>query len=155
LDDRDGHWAQVYRSAPVRDFVVLQKQLKAIVMRSERVFTKRTTRVWKRPYEIHCCETWSWLLRKDLGIPCSEPGEIVPVGKETDRQWEQGEDMSLVDFKVLEYRAPKALVIADLGLRETRSKFSLRHLMQRTGLSQKALYAILRGKPCANARLGR
>jgi hypothetical protein len=31
-------------------------------------------------------------------------GDIVPVGKETDCRWEQGEDPSLVDFKVHQFR---------------------------------------------------
>ena len=74
-------------------------------------------------------------------------GEIVPVGKETDRHWEQGEDMSLLDFQVLEYRPSGKLVIADASLREEMEEQSLRKLMRRSGLSQKALYAILRGQP--------
>jgi len=74
-------------------------------------------------------------------------GEIVPVGKETDRHWEQGEDMSLLDFQVLEYRPSRTLVIADVALREKMAQFSLRELMRKTGLSQKALYAVVRGQP--------
>ena len=73
--------------------------------------------------------------------------EIVPVGKETDRQWEHGEDMSLLDFQVLEYRACGKLAVADEGLRERMGKFGLRELMRKTGLSQKTIYAILRGRP--------
>lgn len=73
-------------------------------------------------------------------------GEIVPVGKETDRHWEQGEDMSLLDFRVLEYRPLRKLVVADAALREKMAKFSLRELIRSTGLSQKAVYAILRGE---------
>jgi hypothetical protein len=30
--------------------------------------------------------------------------EIIPVGKETDRHWEQGQDPSLLDFRLKEYR---------------------------------------------------
>ncbi len=74
-------------------------------------------------------------------------GEIVPVGKETDRHWEQGENMSLVDFQILEYRAGGKLVTADEALRERMNKFGLRELMRKTGLSQKTIYAILRGLP--------
>jgi len=48
--------------------------------------------------------------------------EIIPVGKETDRRWEQGEDMSLLDFEVLEYRAGKKMAIADEGLRNQIAK---------------------------------
>lgn len=80
-------------------------------------------------------------------------GDIVPVGKETDRHWEQGEDMSLLDFEVLEYRPSGKLVIADSVLREKIAKFSFRELMHRTGLSQKPLYAILRGKPVRSRTL--
>jgi hypothetical protein len=38
--------------------------------------------------------------------------EIVPVGKETDRHWEQGEDPSLVDFEVKQYRKQIKMVVA-------------------------------------------
>ncbi len=82
-------------------------------------------------------------------------GQIIPVGKETDRRWEQGEDMSLLDFKVLEYRPSGKLVIADASLRDELAKLPLRELMRRTGLSQKALYAILRGKAVRPATLQR
>jgi hypothetical protein len=74
-------------------------------------------------------------------------GEIVPVGKETDRHWEQGEDMSLLDFQVLEYRAGGKLAMADQAFRERMLKFGVRELMRKTGLSQKTIYAILRGQP--------
>jgi hypothetical protein len=33
--------------------------------------------------------------------------QVIPIGKETDRSWEQGEDPSLVDFKVKESRKTK------------------------------------------------
>lgn len=75
------------------------------------------------------------------------PGEIVPIGKEADRHWEQGEDMSLVDFQVLEYRAGGKLVSADDGLTERMRKFGVREMMRKTGLSQKTIYAMLRGLP--------
>ena len=74
-------------------------------------------------------------------------GEVIPVGKETDRHWEQGEDMSLLDFQILEHRSAGKLRYADATLIETMRKFSLRELMRKTGLSQKAVYAILRGQP--------
>ena len=74
-------------------------------------------------------------------------GELVPVGKETDRHWEQGDDMSLVDFQVLEYRVNGKLAIADAALGEEMAQFSLRELMRKAGLSQKAIYAVLRGQP--------
>jgi hypothetical protein len=48
------------------------------------------------------------------------------VGKETDRRWEQGEDMSLVDFKVRE-----AVNIESSRVVTERVRFSLVHLRAR------------------------
>ena len=73
-------------------------------------------------------------------------GEIVPVGKETDRHWEHGEDISLVDFKVLEYRPATKMVAADAALREKIAKLPLRELMRKTGLSQHTVEAIRAGR---------
>jgi hypothetical protein len=81
--------------------------------------------------------------------------EIVPVGKETDRRWEQGEDMSLLDFKVLEYRSSGNLVVADATLRDEMAKHGVREAMRRTGLSQHTLEKILRGEPVRRATLKR
>jgi hypothetical protein len=72
-------------------------------------------------------------------------GEIVPVGKETDRRWEHGEDMSMIDFKVLEYRS-SSMVVADEMLREEIPKRGVREVMRKTGLSQHAIEAIRAGK---------
>jgi hypothetical protein len=74
-------------------------------------------------------------------------GQIIPVGKETDRRWEQGEDMSLLDFKVLEYRPRGNMVVAAPTLRDEIVRRGLRESMRKTGLSQKAVYAIINGKP--------
>ena len=35
------------------------------------------------------------------------------VGKETDRRWEQGGDLSLVEFKAVEYQGSKQVVASD------------------------------------------
>jgi hypothetical protein len=35
------------------------------------------------------------------------------VGKETDRRWEQGEDLSLVEFKAVEYQGSKQVEASD------------------------------------------
>jgi hypothetical protein len=74
-------------------------------------------------------------------------GEIVPVGKETDRRWEQGEDPSLVDFKVHEFTKTTKMVIAEDLDRKRWKKAGMRHLMRKSGLSQKAVYAIIDGQP--------
>ena len=108
-----------------------------------RLYLRRPESKSLAPDGTPCAADTQGLLRRASIIA----GEIVPVGKETDRHWEQGEDMSLVNFQVLEYRAGGKLVIADEGLRERMHKFGLRELMRKTGLSQKALYATLRGRP--------
>jgi hypothetical protein len=50
-----------------------------------------------------------------LGRTSIIAGEIVPVGKETDRHWEQGEDPSLVDFKLKEYGQAAKMAVAELS----------------------------------------
>ena len=77
------------------------------------------------------------------------------MGKETDRHWEHGEDMSLLDFKVLQYRLQSQKVAADDALREQLSKIGLREPMRRTHLSQHTLEAILKGKAVRRATLER
>jgi hypothetical protein len=74
-------------------------------------------------------------------------GEIVPIGKETDRRWEQGEDPSLVDYKVTEFRKRSKMVVAGLADRERWSNLGVRAAMRKSSLSQTTVYAILEGKP--------
>ncbi len=72
--------------------------------------------------------------------------EIVPVGKETDRRWEQGEDMSLLDFEVLEYREGKKMAVASPDLRDQIAQQGLRATMRATGLSQHTIERAVRGE---------
>jgi hypothetical protein len=74
-------------------------------------------------------------------------GEIVPVGKETDRRWEQGEDPSMVDFKVPEFRKSAKMAVAEASDRLRWKKVGVRNLIRKSRLSQKAVYAILDGQP--------
>ena len=74
-------------------------------------------------------------------------GEIVPVGKETDRPWEESEDIEMLDFKVLEYRPVSDMVVADQNLRDAIAQRGLRALMRATKLSQHTIEAIRDGKP--------
>jgi hypothetical protein len=74
-------------------------------------------------------------------------GEVVPIGKETDRRWEQGEDPSLVDFKLTEFRKTTKLVVGIGSDRERWKKIGVRRMMRRSQLSQKAVYAIIEGQP--------
>jgi hypothetical protein len=64
------------------------------------------------------------------------------VGKETDRRWEQGEDLSLTSFSPVEYSASGKMAVADVALLEEMSKRPMREMMRETGLSQHTLEAI-------------
>jgi hypothetical protein len=72
-------------------------------------------------------------------------GRLVPVGKETDRRWEQGEDTSMVDFETFLYEKPRN--VADVSERKRWSAIGVRRLMRESTLAQKTIYQILRGKP--------
>ena len=82
-------------------------------------------------------------------------GQIIPVGKETDRRWEQGEDMSMLDFKVLEYRPSGNLVIADPTLINEIAKLGMRGAIRKTGLSQHTIEAIRDGRAVRRRTLER
>jgi len=64
------------------------------------------------------------------------------IGKETDRRWEQGDDLSLTGFSPVEYSASGKMTVADAALLEEMSKRPLREMMRKTGLSQHTLEAI-------------
>jgi hypothetical protein len=72
---------------------------------------------------------------------------IIPVGKETDRRWELGEDPSMLDFEVGVYEKRGKMVVADSSDRNRWRKTGVRFAMRKSGLSQKAVSAILRGEP--------
>lgn len=82
-------------------------------------------------------------------------GEIIPCGKETDRRWEQGEDMSLLDFKVLEYRPAGNMVVADTTLRNQIAKLPIKELVRRANIDRNTIRRILRGQPVRRATLQR
>jgi len=63
--------------------------------------------------------------------------------------------MSLLDFKVVQYRPPSPMVTADAELREQITKLGMRESMRRTGLSQHTLEAIFKGKAVRRATLER
>ena len=82
-------------------------------------------------------------------------GRLRFVGKETDRHWDQGGDLSLVQFKVMEYQPTATKVVADAALRAQVTKCGRREMMRRTGLSQHTLEAICAGRPVRRATLQR
>jgi hypothetical protein len=69
------------------------------------------------------------------------------VGKETDRRWEQGEDLSLVHFTPVEYSPLGKAVVADAALLREMANHAMRELMRETGLSQHTLEAIRQFRP--------
>jgi hypothetical protein len=75
------------------------------------------------------------------------------VGKETDRRWEFGDDLSVLRSKSMEYR-PR-MTVADAKLREQVAAANLRALMRATNLSQHTLEAIRAGSRVRSATLAR
>ena len=71
---------------------------------------------------------------------------VIPVGKETDRHWEQGEDPSMLDPKIQIYGKTGKLVVADEDERKEWRKLGFRKLMRATKLTQASIYSILSGK---------
>jgi hypothetical protein len=71
---------------------------------------------------------------------------LIPVGKETDRHWEQGEDPSMMDPQIQTYGQSGKLVRVDDPERQVWAKFGIRALMRATNLTQKVVYAILSGR---------
>jgi len=69
-------------------------------------------------------------------------GKFRYVGKETDRRWEQGEDLSLTSFSPVEYSVSGKMAVADAAILEEMSKRPMREMMRKTGLSQHTLEAI-------------
>jgi len=96
-----------------------------------------------------CIATTVGLLRRASIIA----GDVVPIGKETDRHWEQGEDLSLVDFKVKEFRKKKKMVVAEISDRKRWRKAGVRHGKRKSGLSPNTVSDILNGVPVKDSTL--
>jgi hypothetical protein len=73
--------------------------------------------------------------------------QLIPVGKETDRRWAQGQDPSMLGFEVRQYLRREKMVVADLSDRRRWRQTGVRNGMRRSGLSQKAVSTILNGEP--------
>lgn len=74
-------------------------------------------------------------------------GKVVPVGKETDRRWEQGEDPSMLDSQVYVYEKQRKTVVADASERKSWSAIGVRRLMRESKLSQAPVSNAIKGKP--------
>ena len=74
-------------------------------------------------------------------------GKIVPVGKETDRRWEQGEDPSMIDSGVYTYEEMAKTVVADLVERKRLAEIGIRPLKRESKLSQAPISNAIHGIP--------
>ncbi|HWO28027.1 MAG TPA: hypothetical protein VNO32_04445 [Candidatus Acidoferrum sp.] len=74
-------------------------------------------------------------------------GKLVPVGKETDRHWEKGEDPSMLDSRVYIYEKQRKTVVADASERKYWSVIGIRRLMRESKLSQAPISNAIKGKP--------
>jgi len=114
-------------------------------------------------------ESFRILLRKYLGktevkslapdgTPCTattrgllqrariKAGKLVPVGKETDRRWEQGEDPSMIDSDIFVYEKRTKLVIADPSERKKFAAIGWRRLAKESKLSLSPVGKVIKGK---------
>jgi hypothetical protein len=73
-------------------------------------------------------------------------GKLVPVGKETDRHWEQGEDPSMLDSQVYVYEKQSKTFVANALERKSWSAIGVRRLMRETTLSQTPISNAIKGK---------
>jgi len=71
---------------------------------------------------------------------------LIPVGKETNRHWEQGEDPSMLDSNIQTFDPSGKFAVADSSERKDWAEIGVRRLMRATGLTQKTVYSILYGK---------
>jgi hypothetical protein len=81
-------------------------------------------------------------------------GDIVPVGKETDRHWDQGEDPSMTDFEVKQFRKQNKMVVAPISDRKRWKEVGIRPLIRRSGLAQATVYDIVQGRPVKKGTFG-
>jgi hypothetical protein len=88
--------------------------------------------------------------RHTLGLlgrtPVTAAG-LVYIGKETDRHWEQGEDFSMLDPHLLEYRPNETeRLVADPMLQHECREVSIRALAREAGVSDWTVKRLRRGE---------
>ena len=71
--------------------------------------------------------------------------EIRYVGKETDRKWEEGDEISVLDFKATEFGRSKK-VVADTSLADEIRAIGIRKTMELTKMSQHTIEKVVRGE---------
>ena len=72
-------------------------------------------------------------------------GEFRYVGKETDRKWEEGDEISVLEFKATEYGRARRVVADTLMVGEIRT-IGIRKTMELTKMSQHTIEKLIRGE---------
>ncbi len=75
------------------------------------------------------------------------------IGKETSRRWEQGEDLSMVDFRCVEYARGK--MSASDEIRKRMIEIGIREVARRSGVNRETVALITRGQPVKAVTLRR
>ncbi len=75
------------------------------------------------------------------------------IGKETSRRWEQGDDMSMVDFRCREYSNGK--VVANKEARDLIVKMGFRKMARLTGIHSDTITLVANGKPVKPSTLAK
>jgi hypothetical protein len=73
-------------------------------------------------------------------------GEFRYVGKETDRKWEEGDDLSVLEFKTTEYGRAKKVVAAS-ALADKIRAIGIRKTMELTKMSQHTIEKLIHDEP--------
>jgi hypothetical protein len=120
--------------------------------------TERTSIICEIEAPRSCDEIFFWYHSLPMELPVREQlaallqraritaGRLVPVGKETDRRWEQGEDPSMVDSDIYVYEKRTKLVIADPDERMRFAVIGLRPLARESKLSLVPVGKVIKGK---------
>jgi len=77
----------------------------------------------------------------------------IYIGKESDRHWEEGEDLSLFEFNAIEYRR-KGYALADADQLTRIAKVPKREFMRR-GINQHTLEKICKREPVRALKLAK
>jgi hypothetical protein len=72
-------------------------------------------------------------------------GEFRYVGKETDRKWEEGDDISVMEFKTTEYGRAKKIT-ADAAIADKIRAIGIRRTMALTKMSQHTIEKLIHGE---------
>ena len=97
------------------------------------------------------CDSETRGLLQRVHIVASSP--LVYIGKESDKHWEEGEDLSLLEFQTIQYRSQGNAVATDEQLTRI-SKVPKREFMRR-GVNQHTLEKICKQEPVRKNKLAK